>query len=132
MRAAFLLPFALVSVLGIVALVVAGCAPAEPEAADVCENAERHLSACGVMLPVTRGGACTGARKMLAECMVNHADGCDEMASLLRRIDACIADATDAGDLSPGEPADLRAHDAAASRTDAATAADSTSEGTDI
>jgi hypothetical protein len=102
MNAVVLLPFVVAFGLGITLLAMPGCAPAEPEAANVCEAADQHLSACGVMLPVTRGGACVGARKMLAQCMVDHADGCDELASLLRRVDSCIADATDAGDIGPG------------------------------
>jgi hypothetical protein len=44
--------------------------------------------------------------------MVAHADGCDELASLLRRVDSCIAEETDGGDVDFGEPVEIVSHDA--------------------
>lgn len=74
--------------------------------ADVCARATHRLSSCGITLPTASNTPCTGAARLVARCIVDHTDDCDSLASLSRRVDACISDELDGGDLlSP--PTDL-------------------------
>lgn len=101
-RALALLGLALASAL--FAATSAGCSAAADDDAtlDACARADKKLSACGVTLPVGQGSACVGVRRMASECVNAHADGCDELATIFQRIDACIDDIQgDAGDLVP-------------------------------
>lgn len=100
--------------LALPALAFAACSAGTNDDAglDACARADKKLSACGVMLPVGQGGACVGVRRMASECVNAHADGCDELATIFQRIDACIDDIQgDAGDLVP-EGVALVSHDA--------------------
>jgi hypothetical protein len=90
LRASLVLAFSLAAMLGVMPMI--GCGDSGDLSADVCEAAADKLSACGVSLPVSTRGACVGTRRLAAECMVHHADGCDQLASLLQRIDACVSD----------------------------------------
>jgi hypothetical protein len=118
------LVLALAFVLGAAAF---ACEPAaeSPSDADVCERATQIFSSCGVVLPTLAGTPCTGAARLLARCVVDHGQDCDELASLTRRIDACVTDSLDGGDLLP-PAADLpvlpaeRGADASADAGDAA------------
>ena len=106
----FALAFAFSSALSLLA-----CGAAETAPVDVCEDATHRLAACGVALPIAAGGACAGPRRLVSQCLVSHADGCDEIATIMQRIDACVADMqSDGGDelLPPLEGVDLTFHDA--------------------
>ena len=79
----------------------------EPSAgADVCTRATHLFSSCGVVLPTLSGAPCTGAARLIARCVVDHAKDCDGLATLAQRLDACVEDQLDGGDLLP-PPADL-------------------------
>ena len=67
------------------------CEPAAPPPKDVCEAANVRIARCGVLLPVSIGQGCTGVAKVIAECVTQLADNCDELASLPRRLDQCEA-----------------------------------------
>lgn len=92
----------------------AGCDQPKAAPADVCEAATQQLSVCGVSLPLAASSGCTGARKVISQCIADHADGCDQLATLLQRIDSCVADLeADGGDAIP-EGVALDARDASA------------------
>lgn len=74
-----------------------GCSAQPDESGDVCERATQRLDACGVSLPVSRLGACVGTREALARCLVTYANGCAELATIMRRADECVADMMDGG-----------------------------------
>ena len=101
----FLLAAVLVAATGIGAL---ACEQSnEPAAdADVCARATHLFSSCGVVLPTLSTAPCTGAAKLVARCVVDHAKDCDGLATLAQRLDACVEDQLDGGDLLP-PPADL-------------------------
>ena len=100
-----------------VAVVVVGCREDDATVAgDACERADHKLRACGVMLPLVSSG-CVGLRRVASECVNAHADGCDELATIFQRVDACLEDQQgDGGDIVP-EGIAIVAHDA--SRGDA-------------
>jgi hypothetical protein len=76
--------------------------PAPPAGADACERARFLFGTCGVTVPALVGGDCAGTDLAFASCVVDHASDCDELAALVRRLDAC---ADDAGErLPPGDP----------------------------
>jgi hypothetical protein len=79
----------------------------EPAAdADVCARATHLFSSCGVVLPTLSDVPCTGAARLIARCVVDHAKDCDGLATLGQRLDACVEDQLDGGDLLP-PPTDL-------------------------
>ena len=79
----------------------------EPAAdADLCTRATHLFSSCGVVLPTLSEAPCTGAARLVARCVVDHAKDCDGLATLAQRLDACVEDQLDGGDLLP-PPADL-------------------------
>ena len=93
---------ALIVIMAVVAsLVFFACAnPHEPEAgADVCVRAEALFARCGVILPTLSGAPCAGAARLVARCVVDHATDCDALATLTQRLDACVEDELDGGEL---------------------------------
>jgi hypothetical protein len=93
-----------------IALVVSvlACDPSSelPADADVCKRANHLFSSCGVVLPTLANAPCTGAAKLVARCVVDHGATCDGLATLTQRLDACVEDQLDGGDLLP-PPVDL-------------------------
>jgi hypothetical protein len=77
-----------------------------PADADVCARATDLFASCGVVVPTLSRAPCTGAARLVARCVVDHASGCDGLAKLSQRLDACVGDQLDAGDLLP-PPSDL-------------------------
>lgn len=78
-----------------------GCIQEPPPSGDDCEQARAVFTKCGVTLPLLTGGACTGMQRIVARCVARHATTCDELSTLLGRVDACAADELDGGDLPP-------------------------------
>lgn len=78
-----------------------------PDDADVCQRADYLVASCGVVLPTLEGSPCTGAARILATCVVNHAKDCDQLATLNRRLEQCKDDLLDGGGLI-APPADLQ------------------------
>ena len=104
-----------------------GCATEDAPAADVCAQAMNVFTKCGVTLPLLSEGACIGTARAVARCVANHANTCEELASLTQRIDACVADELDGGEiLPPAEDLPLPAPDG----TDAGHAAAGDAAGT--
>lgn len=114
-------------------LTLAACEGAKSVPVDVCDDATQRLAECGVSLPLVTGGACAGPRRLASQCLVSHADGCDEISTLLQRIDACIEDMeADGGDefpLPPLEGVDLTFHDAGDAASDARATSDARRKG---
>ena len=75
-----------------------GCSDGAPTASDVCGQAKNRIASCGASLPLFSDGPCTGTSRIVARCVVDHAQDCDELATLFGRIDACAADMLDGGD----------------------------------
>lgn len=119
MRAAI----AVVVALAPVAL-VAACTDPPPDG-DVCAQAATRVESCGATLTFVTNGACTGVRKLVARCIVDHAHDCDELAGLYRELDACVAGLADGGDdlLPPVGDLPVEGHDAGAARDGAVDAA---------
>lgn len=85
------------------ALIFAACAPEEPVPADVCAQATQVFTRCGVTLPLLADRPCTGATRAVARCVAAHAKNCEDLANLTQRLDACVAEELDGGDLTPAE-----------------------------
>lgn len=85
------------------ALVFPACAPEEPVPADVCAQATQVFTRCGVTLPLLADRPCTGATRAVARCVAAHASNCEDLADLTQRLDACVAEELDGGDLTPAE-----------------------------
>ncbi len=85
------------------ALIFAACAPEEPVPADVCAQATQVFTRCGVTLPLLADRPCTGATQAVARCVAAHAKNCEDLANLTQRLDACVAEELDGGDLTPAE-----------------------------
>jgi hypothetical protein len=97
----------------------AACAQESESFADVCAEARARFSACGASLPLLADKPCTGMTRVLSRCIASHARTCDELSSLITRVDSCVADEADGGELPPAEDLSLPlAHhaDAAASK----------------
>jgi hypothetical protein len=78
-----------------------GCTGDPPVTGDDCAQARAVFTKCGVSLPILEGAACTGMQRIVARCVAHHATTCDDLSTLLGRIDACAADELDGGDLAP-------------------------------
>ncbi len=78
-----------------------GCAEEPLPTGDDCQQARAVFTKCGVSLPILTDGACTGMQRVVARCVAHHATTCDDLSTLLGRIDVCAADALDGGDLAP-------------------------------
>ena len=78
-----------------------GCAPETAPAGDDCQKARAVFTKCGVTVPLLTDGPCTGVQHAIARCVANHATSCEELASLVGRLDVCAADELDGGDLPP-------------------------------
>ncbi len=74
---------------------VFACEPRH-EPADVCAEAVERFATCGASLPFLEG-TCTGPRKLVAQCVTERANGCDELASLWGRVDECMTGYADGG-----------------------------------
>lgn len=94
---------ALLAISAAVGAAASACAPQPPAAVDDCDKARAIFEKCGVSLPILSQGPCTGAQHAVARCVANHASTCDELSTLVGRIDACVADELDGGDLPPAE-----------------------------
>jgi hypothetical protein len=81
----------------------AACSAVAPERVDVCEAARVRFSECGASLPLLTNKPCTGVTRAVSACIVHHVSNCDELASLTTRIDLCVADEADGGELPPAE-----------------------------
>ncbi len=88
----------------VVLLLAAGCGG--PEApATICEAAEDAFLRCGVSVPLLDDGPCAGLRYSAAECIMDHADTCLDLAKLTRRPDTCFDMLLEPPDLDePSEP----------------------------
>jgi hypothetical protein len=91
----------LLSAFALAAGVAGGCTQEPLAAGDECQQARAVFTKCGVTVPLLSDGACTGVARMVARCVAHHATTCDELSSLVGRIDACAADELDGGDLTP-------------------------------
>ena len=78
-----------------------GCIHEPAPTGDDCAQARAVFSRCGVSLPILEGAACTGMQRVVARCVAHHATSCDDLSTLLGRIDACAADELDGGELAP-------------------------------
>lgn len=85
--------------LGSLAIVVAAVATlgsvaceSRVPSADVCVEAAHRFQSCGASMALLSSGPCSGARKLVARCVVDNADDCDALAGLHRQLDACVAD----------------------------------------
>ena len=88
--------------LGVAALALAaGCNEEPPPMGDECQQARAVFTKCGVTVPLLNEGACIGVARMVSRCVAHHATTCDELSTLLGRIDQCAADELDGGDLAP-------------------------------
>ncbi len=97
-------PLAFATALALATVVVAfACAPVDDAGGDVCEQAKAVFGRCGASLPLLTDKPCTGMTRVFARCVTRHATTCDELASLAGRIDACVADEADGGELAPAE-----------------------------
>lgn len=89
------------------AATTAACWGELPADADVCTRAKTRISTCGASVPVFDDGPCTGTNKLFAQCVANHAKTCTELATLITRVDECMADLLDGGDTLLPPPVDL-------------------------
>lgn len=89
------------------AMLLAACWGELPADADVCTRAKYRISTCGASVPVFDEGPCTGTNKLFAQCVTNHAATCTELATLITRVDECMADLLDGGDPLLPPPVDL-------------------------
>jgi len=78
-----------------------GCTQEPAPTGDDCDQAKAVFTKCGVSFPILEGSACTGMQRVVARCIARHANTCDDLSTLLGRIDACAADELDGGDLAP-------------------------------
>jgi hypothetical protein len=78
-----------------------GCMEDPAVGGDECAQAKAVFTRCGVALPILEGAACTGMQRVVARCIARHATTCDDLSTLLGRIDVCAADELDGGDLPP-------------------------------
>lgn len=78
-----------------------GCADEQMPAGDECAQARAVFTKCGVTVPLLEEGACTGVQRMVARCVAHHGSTCEDLSTLLGRIDVCAADELDGGDLAP-------------------------------
>ena len=86
----------------LLALLSWGCSnPPDAPPADICAQAMGVFTKCGVTLPLLTTGSCTGTARAVARCVAHHATNCEELASLTQRIDACVADELDGGEILP-------------------------------
>lgn len=95
------------------ALVMVACAP-EPAAGDTCAKASRIVSECGASLPALEG-ECSATKRAIATCITKNGADCEALATLYQRLDVCVADLVDAGDLAQAdvpEPITLAPRDA--------------------
>jgi hypothetical protein len=60
------------------------------EPRSICEEAEDAFLGCGVSVPLVNDGPCAGLRHSAAECIMEHASSCLELAKLTRRPDTCF------------------------------------------
>ena len=79
----------------------AGCNEEPAPVGDECQQARAVFTKCGVTVPLLSEGACIGVARMVSRCVAHHATTCDELSTLLGRIDMCAADELDGGDLAP-------------------------------
>ncbi len=68
-------------------LIAAGCLPVDDR--NTCEQAELLLHRCGVQMALL-DGPCVGARIGAAECVLEHASDCTEVATLGEHVDECL------------------------------------------
>lgn len=66
------------------------CAP-ELAGDTMCARAAHRFNECGASLPALEGATCSATQKALATCITMNASSCEELASLYRRIDVCVA-----------------------------------------
>ena len=107
----------------------AACAPTDelPANADVCARATHLFSSCGVILPTLSNAPCTGAARLVAQCVVSQATDCDGLSTITQHLDDCVEGELDGGDLIE-PPADLPVPlgDDSSSSSDAGHTADAT------
>jgi hypothetical protein len=84
--------------MAVVALLVAGACGEQSVSDDVCGQAAQRVRSCGATFGFLQNGTCSGARKLVARCVVDHATDCDELATLSGRLDECVAGLADGGD----------------------------------
>ena len=70
----------------------------------VCRRAEALLQQCGVSLPYLDGDACVGTRVPVANCVLDNASDCVEVARLQRHLEDCLSDVLDDVDQVPDGP----------------------------
>ena len=75
--------------LGAWALVAAVGCVAEPETA--CEEAHRRFRECGVTVPLLEVEDCSAAPEAIAECILELAPGCNDLATWFERLGDCAA-----------------------------------------
>ncbi len=54
-----------------------------------CTDASSLLDSCGVSLPLLEDGTCSGLRQDIAQCVLEHASDCQEVALLASNTDVC-------------------------------------------
>lgn len=59
----------------------------------VCAEARALMGGCGVTLTILQVRECVGPSQAVAECVVEHADTCEDLASI--RFDQCADDVLD-------------------------------------
>ncbi|GAC1585636.1 MAG: hypothetical protein NVS3B20_27630 [Polyangiales bacterium] len=74
-----------------------GCGPTEAAPTNICEQATQVFTRCGVTLPLNSTSGCTGVSRLVARCVAHHAHKCEELATLVSRVDMCVADEIDGG-----------------------------------
>jgi|GEM_PF-6015560 len=82
----------LVVALGAATALLSACFGEANAEGDVCVRARARFATCGATLPLLSDGPCTGTSKLVSQCVADHASDCDELATLLGRIDECMTD----------------------------------------
>ncbi len=85
--------------LGVVAWLLGACSSPGPELPDdgsACAEARALINGCGASVGLLLVEECTGPSLVVAECVLEHADSCDTLATV--EFADCVADILDADD----------------------------------
>lgn len=74
-----------------------GCVQTFPEGSGSCVAARRVFARCGISAPLLDNKTCEGPERLVAECVLDHATSCDDLAQT--HWDDCVRD-IESGDLT--------------------------------